>query len=305
MMREMIEIRWHGRGGQGVVTAARLLAEAAMEAGYFIQAFPDYGPERSGAPIRAYTRLSRSPISLHSPVKTPDLVIVLDETLLGDPSLLEGLKPDGWLIVNSALPPESVRRRVGGYKGHLALLDATRIALEVLRRNLPNTPLLGALARLTGLFSLEDLTRHIRHHLAAKFGEDVVRANLEAVRRGFEEVRIDPGQASPGERPIEVPSGGMALPWFELPRGGLILDAGNAIAYRTGDWRTFRPVVEMEKCTHCLYCWLYCPDDAIRVAGGRFLGFDEAHCKGCGICAAVCPPKAIIMVEESRVVAAV
>lgn len=303
-MQEMIEIRWHGRGGQGVVTAARLLAEAAMEAGYFIQAFPDYGPERSGAPIRAFTRLSRSPISIHSQVQTPDMVIVLDDTLLGNPSLLEGLKPEGWLVVNSARSPEQVRQQAGGYSGRLALLDATRIALEVLKRNLPNTPLLGALARLTGLFPLEDLTRHVRHHLAAKFGEEVVRANLEAVRRGFEEVWIDPGRIMSGERPIEAVQIGMALPWFELPRGGLILDAGNAIAYRTGDWRTFRPVVEMEKCTHCLYCWLYCPDDAIQVTGGRFLGFDEAHCKGCGICAAVCPPKAITMVEESRAVAA-
>ncbi|MCS6964888.1 2-oxoacid:acceptor oxidoreductase family protein [Thermoflexus sp.] len=303
-MQEMIEIRWHGRGGQGVVTAARLLAEAAMEAGYFIQAFPDYGPERSGAPIRAFTRLSRSPISIHSQVQTPDMVIVLDDTLLGSPLLLEGLKSEGWLVVNSARSPEQVRRQAGGYNGRLALLDATRIALEVLKRNLPNTPLLGALVRLTGLFSLEDLTRHIRHHLAAKFGEEVVRSNLEAVRRGFEEVWIDPGRIASGERPIEAVQSGMALPWFELPRGGLILDAGNAIAYRTGDWRTFRPVVEMEKCTHCLYCWLYCPDDAIQVRGGRFLGFDEAHCKGCGICAAVCPPKAITMVEESRAVAA-
>jgi pyruvate ferredoxin oxidoreductase gamma subunit len=302
-MGEMIEIRWHGRGGQGVVTAARLLAEAAMEAGYFIQAFPDYGPERSGAPIRAFTRLSRSPISLHSQVQAPDLVIVLDETLLGDPAILEGLKPEGWLVVNSGLPPDRVRARARGYPGRLALLDATRIALEVLQRNLPNTPLLGALARVTGLFSLEDLTRHLHHHLAPKFGEAIVQANLEAVRRGFEEVRIDPGRIPAGEWALEASTAGMALPWFELPRGGLILDAGNAVAYATGGWRTFRPVVEMEKCTHCLYCWLYCPDDAVRVAGERFVGFDELHCKGCGICAAVCPPKAITMVEEARVMA--
>lgn len=298
-MREMIEIRWHGRGGQGVVTAARLLAEAAMEAGYFIQAFPDYGPERSGAPVRAYTRLSRSPIFIRSQINAPDIVVVLDETLLGDPAILEGLPPEGWLVVNSGRPSDQIRAQAGGYAGRLALLDATRIAMETLKRNLPNTPLLGALARVTGLFSLEELSRHIRHHLASKFGEAVVQANLEAARRGYEEVRIAPER--PGlEQPQTSRPVGMAFPWFELPRGGLILDAGNAIAYRTGDWRVSRPVVEMAKCTHCLYCWLYCPDDAIRVAGGRFLGFDEDHCKGCGICAAVCPTKAIAMIAEQR-----
>lgn len=297
-MMDLMEIRWHGRGGQGVVTAAKLLAETAMEAGYDIQAFPDYGPERSGAPIRAFTRLSRSPIRVHSQIEAPDIVVVLDESLLGRVPVTAGLKPGGWLVVNTAFSSDPVRAKAGGYRGNLATLDATRIALDTLKRHIPNTPLLGALVRLTDLFPLEDLTCHIHRRLVYKFGEEVVLANLEAVRRGYEEVRIEavPERETGGEK--AAMRGPMA--WFELTTGGLIIEAGNAVEYPTGDWRTFRPIVDMNKCTHCLYCWLYCPDDAILVQDGKFVGFDYEHCKGCGVCAAVCPPKVISMVEEAE-----
>jgi pyruvate ferredoxin oxidoreductase gamma subunit len=188
-MEDIIEIRWHGRGGQGVVTAGKLLADAALDAEQFFQAFPDYGPERMGAPIRAYTRLSQGPIYVHSQIDEPHIVIVLDPTVMGTVKVAEGLREDGVLLVNTSDSPEAIRERVGFHTGRVCTVDANSIAMKYFGRELTNTPMLGAFARATGIFSLETLERQIHHKFDRKFGEDIVNANIDALRDAYNQLQ--------------------------------------------------------------------------------------------------------------------
>jgi pyruvate ferredoxin oxidoreductase gamma subunit len=188
-MRELTEIRWHGRGGQGVVTAGKLLAETAMVAGQYFQAFPDYGPERMGAPIRAYTRLSPKPITIHSQIEEPDVVLVLDPTLLGTVPVTEGLKEDGILLVNTSMSPAEVRRVTGFKTGKVFTVDASHIAIEEMGREITNTPMLGAFARATGLFDVEELSEQLRAWFGKRITQEMVEANVRALRRAAEEIK--------------------------------------------------------------------------------------------------------------------
>jgi pyruvate ferredoxin oxidoreductase gamma subunit len=188
-MEDVVEIRWHGRGGQGVVTAGKLLADAALDAGQFFQAFPDYGPERMGAPIRAFTRLSEGPISVHSQIAEPDIVIVMDPTVMGTVDVAEGLHEDGILLVNTPDLPKAVRERVNFHTGRVCTVDANTIAMKHFGRELTNTPMLGAFARATGIFSLETLEKQIHHKFDRKFGEDMVNANINALRDAYAELQ--------------------------------------------------------------------------------------------------------------------
>ncbi len=189
MNKELVEIRWHGRGGQGVVTAGKLLAETAMGTGQYFQAFPDFGPERMGAPIRSFTRLSSKPITIHSQIETPDVVLVLDPTLLGTVPVTEGLKDDGILIVNTSMSPQEVRQITGFQKGKVFTVDASHIAIEEMGRDITNTPMLGAFARATGLFDLEALVEQVRAWFGHKVSPEVVEANIRALRRAAQEIQ--------------------------------------------------------------------------------------------------------------------
>ncbi len=186
-MAQLTEIRWHGRGGQGVVTAGELLAEAALDSGQYFQAFPDYGPERMGAPIRAFTRLSPDPITIHSQVQEPDVVLVLDPTLLGPVPVTEGLKDDGVLLVNTSLSPQAVRDKLGFRKGRIFTVDASHIAIEEMGREITNTPMLGVFARATGSVGLDDLAHEIREWFGSKLSQKAIDANVRALRRAAEE----------------------------------------------------------------------------------------------------------------------
>ena len=188
-MQEMIEIRWHGRGGQGVVTASKLLAESAMANDKYFQAFPDYGPERMGAPIRAFTRLSPHPITIHSQVHEPDIVVVLDPTLLGSVAVTDGLKDGGTLLVNTSLSPDKVRAATGFHGGRVFTVDASHIALQEMAREITNTPMLGASARATGLFDIEVMAEELRAWFGKKLSPEAVEANIRAMRRAAEEVQ--------------------------------------------------------------------------------------------------------------------
>lgn len=190
-MERLIEIRWHGRGGQGVVTAGKLLTDLALDANYYFQAFPDYGPERTGAPIRAFTRLSPEPIHLHSQIEEPDVVVVLDPTLLGTVDVCEGLKPDGMLIVNTAESPAEVRRKLNLKTAHVATVDATRIALDTLGKAITNTPMLGALVKVTGIIEEDKLIDQVRKNFAKKFKPAIVEANVAAIERASQEIQKD------------------------------------------------------------------------------------------------------------------
>lgn len=189
MDKELVEIRWHGRGGQGVVTAGKLLAETAMGTGQYFQAFPDFGPERMGAPIRSFTRLSSKPITIHSQIETPDVVLVLDPTLLGAVPVTEGLKEDGILIVNTSMSPQEVRRITGFQGGKVFTVDASHIAIEEMGRDITNTPMLGAFARATGLFDLKALVEQVRSWFGHKVSPEVVEANIRALQRAAQEIQ--------------------------------------------------------------------------------------------------------------------
>jgi pyruvate ferredoxin oxidoreductase gamma subunit len=189
MSHELTEIRWHARAGQGAVTAAKLVAETALELDRYFQAMPEYGPERMGAPIQAFTRISEDPIEIHNNIEFPSVVVVLDETLLPIVDVTRGLTDDGVIIVNTCSPPETVRAALGIPHGTVATVDASGISLATLKRDMPNTPMLGALAKLTGLFTLEQINQHLTKTFGKKFSADVVNANVAAVTRAYEEVQ--------------------------------------------------------------------------------------------------------------------
>lgn len=183
----IFEIRWHGRAGQGAKSASQMLAEAALDMGKYVQAFPEYGAERTGAPMKAFNRISDEPILLHSSVETPNLVVVIDDTLLSNPDILAGTNEETVLIVNTVRPIEWVRQK-SGFKGKICVVKATDIALEELGRGTPNTVMLGAIARVTGVIELKYVEDKIRDMFLKKFGEEVVNKNIRALHRGYEEV---------------------------------------------------------------------------------------------------------------------
>ena len=190
-MGRLTEIRWHGRAGQGIVTAGELLAEAALKDNMYFQAFPDYGPERMGAPIKSYTRISDEPIDVHYQILSPEVVVVVNANVIGVVDVTEGLAEDGIVIVNSPEPPERIRERLGlkSSKARVFTVDATGIALDTLKRDIPATLMLGAIIRTTGLVGVENTVDLVREKLGAKLRGEVVEANVKALRRAYEEVK--------------------------------------------------------------------------------------------------------------------
>ncbi len=190
-MENMTEIRWHGRGGQGAKTAALLLGEAAINAGKYVQAFPEYGPERMGAPVASYDRIAEAEITIHSPVMEPDVVLVLDETLMDSIDVTKGLSEEkGTLVVNTPYSSEDIKKSLG-WKGKLVVLDATKIAEENIGRPIPNTPMMGALIGATGLMDIEHLLDDTKKKLEKKFRSkpEVIEGNLKAIKAAYEEVK--------------------------------------------------------------------------------------------------------------------
>jgi pyruvate ferredoxin oxidoreductase gamma subunit len=188
---KLTEIRWHGRAGQGVVTASELLAEAALKEGRYFQAFPEYGAERMGAPIKAYTRISDEPIEVHYQILNPEIVVVVNPNLLGAVDVTEGLVAEGVIIVNTPDPPEAIRQRLGlqGKKVQVFTVDATSIALDTLGRDIPSTLILGSIIRATSLVSLDNTLHLVKEKLGTKLRADVVEKNLTALRRAYDEVK--------------------------------------------------------------------------------------------------------------------
>jgi pyruvate ferredoxin oxidoreductase gamma subunit len=188
-MADTVEIRWHGRGGQGTVTAAKVLADACLSGGRYVQAFPEYGPERAGAPLRAYNRVSSKELRMHCPVLHPQLVSVVDATLLDSIDVTEGAAEDAIFVVNTSRDPMEIRARLNAGPGQKVFtVDATKIATECIGRALPNSPMLGAICKVTGLVTLGHLFEDIRKSFGKKFSQKIIDGNLEATRRGYEEV---------------------------------------------------------------------------------------------------------------------
>ncbi len=190
-MATMTEVRWHGRGGQGAKTAGYILAVAAAEEGWQVQAFPEYGAERRGAPMRSYVRISDSPIRLRSGITNPEIVVVLDPSLLESENPAEGIVEDGIIIVNTSDSPAQIRERLGNPAAQVWTVDATQISQDTIGRNMPNTPMLGALARVSDVLELEGARNSIRKQLGEKLPENIIQANFEAVQRAYDEVQSE------------------------------------------------------------------------------------------------------------------
>jgi len=190
-MDNLIEIRWHGRGGQGAKTASLLLADAAFNTGKYIQGFPEYGPERMGAPITAYNRISSNPITIHSNIYEPDYVVVVDDTLLESVDVTAGLKETGAIVINTTKSVDSLKGSLKGYKGNIYTIDARKISEEALGKYFPNTPMLAAIVKVSGIMTdealLEDMKGSFQHKFAKK--PEVIEGNMKALELALKEVK--------------------------------------------------------------------------------------------------------------------
>lgn len=319
----MIEVLWHGRGGQGAFTAARLLGAASSFAdGSYALAFPSFGPERRGAPMRAFTKMSREPIGDRSAVNRANYVIYLDDTLLGE-GWEDELLPDGKVIVNSV-------RSFGDPR--IVAIDANGISQKILGRPIPNTALLGALCSVCDYVSADNVKRAIEGYMPAKLHEKnkrVVDAALEAVGKTcLASAEGIPATASASQVIGSVSRETVKDAHADAPasRGETVMptlqtdvldpadfahatcyDGGYLVAKNAG-WRNMRPVLDADKCTGCLQCYLYCPDGCIfrpapqtaDAAGTAAVAIDYDFCKGCGVCVEVCRFGALVMVPESE-----
>lgn len=303
-MNSIFEVRWHGRGGQGVVTASKILAIAAFNEGFVgVQSIPLIGAERRGAQIEVYNRISRTPILIHSQVYAPDAVIVVDSSIISENNntVIRGLKKDGFLVLNAAHSNVLSSLRVPeGCSVYVA--DATSICLElglqVAGLEVLAMPMLGAFAKATGLVSIKSLEEAVKSSFEAK----LVKENVEAVVKAYwstRKVHLKPEQyvpPIPPSRPIRIPE---IHHWTDLPPVPTSTPSKGSIG-RTGDWRTHKPVVDREKCSKCLFCWMYCPEAAINVDSDGFPEIDYDYCKGCGVCSNECPKKAISMLVDKK-----
>ena len=190
-MENLIEIRWHGRGGQGTKTASLLLADAAFNTGKYIQGFPEYGPERMGAPITAYNRISDDPITVHSNIYEPDYVVVVDDTLLETVDVTAGLKTNGAIVINTTKSEDYLKSVLKGYKGKVYTIDARKVSTQALGRYFPNTPMLAAIVKVTGIMNDEDFLKDMEGSFKHKFAKkpEVIDGNMKALEMALNEVK--------------------------------------------------------------------------------------------------------------------
>ena len=191
MTDNLVEIRWHGRGGQGAKTASLLLADAAFNTGKYIQGFPEYGPERMGAPITAYNRISSKPITIHSNIYYPDFVVVVDDTLLESVDVTAGLKNDGGIIINTTKSEDEIKSLLKDYKGNIYTLDAKRISIDALGKYFPNIPMLAGIVKISNIMTDEQLINDMEDSLKHKFAKkpEVIEGNMNALKIALNEVK--------------------------------------------------------------------------------------------------------------------
>jgi len=285
----LFEIRLHGRGGQGAVTAAELLAKAAFEEDMFAQSFPFFGVERRGAPVMAFLRLSQSPISLHTNVKRPDIVVCLDAKLTREPFILEGVDKGGIAILNTSKRPEELELGIDLAK--IGTVNATEIAFNLFgTRTIPttNTSLMGAFIATTGLLRLDSIIRVIQKRWPGELGE----RNAKAATMAYEQTKIaEFAVEKQPSRTIELIEEPLVV---ESPFPPLLWEIGGL---KTASWRTYKPEILLEKCNKCKRCITFCPEGLIQeTLEGVDINMD--YCKGCGICAEVCRQNAIEMVPD-------
>jgi pyruvate ferredoxin oxidoreductase gamma subunit len=296
----MYAVRFHGRGGQGAKTASRILGTAAFLEGYQAQDSPIYGAERRGAPVAAFTRISRDPIRERGIIARPTLVVVADDSLLADPAarVSDGVTKDTALFVNTVKSAEQLRMETST-PGRLAALDLTVLVLQQfgMLRAL-SAPLGAVAARLLGL-KIEQVREAVARELA-DLGLDrpVIEQNQTLAEQCYERVPLVPVHEATGDA---AESAAMWAPVYEPPiRGTARITAGaNAPLRRTGTWRTFRPVLVPDKCNGCWLCFAHCPEGVIKIRGDGKPDIDYDYCKGCMDCVTVCPTHALIVEREA------
>ena len=190
-MSNLTEIRWHGRGGQGAKTAALLLADVAFQTGKYVQGFPEYGPERMGAPITAYNRISDTQIRVHSNIYDPQYVVVVDESLLEAVDVTRGLKKEGAILINTPRPKEEVLPHLKGYEGKVYTIDAHKVSMATMGKYFPNTPMLAAIVKVAGIMEEETFLREMQASFSHKFAgkPEVIEGNMAALKMALQEVR--------------------------------------------------------------------------------------------------------------------
>ncbi|AKB85291.1 2-oxoacid:acceptor oxidoreductase family protein [Methanococcoides methylutens] len=295
----MLRLRFHGRGGQGAKVASRVLGSAAFLDGYNAQDFPLYGAERRGAPITAFTRISRDDILERGLVSQPDVVVVMDETLLSDPQStpLSGLKKGGVVFVNTPLTPLETKEEYG-IEDHVITLDITKISLDMIGKPVLSSLAAAVAAKVAGIGE-KALRDALEKELSGIISErELLDRNTEAAIYCYNAVvpiSIETTEKfREKENVISIP--------FEtaLVSSPSILSKGNTPLRRTGNWRIFRPVWDYDACTKCMTCVARCPEGCIQLNEDGYPYTDYANCKGCLICAEECPVGAISKVRESH-----
>ncbi|MCK6556179.1 2-oxoacid:acceptor oxidoreductase family protein [Candidatus Binatia bacterium] len=296
-------IRFHGRGGEGVKLACRIVTRAGFIAGMTVQDSPLYGAERRGAPVVAFARIADEPILERGYIECPDAVVVMDASLLrhADAGVLSGIDAQTVVLVNSPGQPQEVARSFG-IVGHVVTLDVSSLALDVLGKHVLSAPVAGFVARVCRLVPRETLATAVRTELvAAGIPPAAVARNLALAERAF---AAAPSVGLPVRRENRCASSTAAESPFVVPHlpprvAAPTIGAPATSALRTLEgWRVYRPVIERNRCTRCLICFALCPEGAIALDGQNYPVVDYAHCKGCLVCATECPPGAIDQVRE-------
>ena len=299
----MFRIRFHGRGGQGMKTASRILGTAFFIEGYEVQDAPRYGAERRGAPIFAYVRADKTAVNERGTISHPDLVVVADDTLVGMPAagVLQGIEPETVLLINSHESADTWQHRLN-IQSSVLILPAREDVED--RAELPfvGSSCAGAAAALTGVISRETFAGAISEELG-HLGETIVKQNLDIALTAYDAMSEHAGKIKQSGLPSATDY--TKPEWIELPFEAAeisapIISAGvTSVEVRTGLWRTMRPIINYEKCSGCWWvCSTYCPDGAINVRDDGMPDIDYDHCKGCLVCVAQCPPHAIESIAE-------
>ena len=305
----MYRIRFHGRGGQGMKTASRILGSAFFGEGFEVQDAPRYGAERRGAPLFAYVRAARQVIHERGIIRYPDLVVVADDSLVAIPAagVMAGVNRHTALLINSDEAAETWRQRLN-FSGTLLSVPLDTAIGDALEHRYIGAVCAGAAARLTGVISQAALEHAIHSELDA-LGERIVTKNLHQALAAYERMAEHEGVVRPPDDSLTAdvqPPAWIDLP-FEAARIAApdIFTTANSVEVRTGLWRTMRPVIEYDRCNRCWWiCSTYCPDGAINVTAEGQPQIDYDHCKGCMVCVAQCPPHAIVAIAEHEAQAA-
>jgi len=300
----MYRIRFHGRGGQGMKTASRILGTAFFLSGFEVQDAPRYGAERRGAPVFAYVRADRKPINQRGVIRRPDLVIVADDSLVGIPAagVLAGILSEHTvLLINSDESPDTWKHRLN-FPGSVMVLPLHESVKDRAQLPYAGSACAAAAARLVGVISQETLEQAVRDELEP-LGQKIVDENLARVREAYALMADHEGMVTQAE---ELKAEDYGRPeWVDVPfetarvAAPDIFDGVTSVEVKTGLWRTLRPVIDYERCNRCWWvCSTFCPDSAIGVNEQGYPQIDYDHCKGCMICVAKCPPHAIGAVPE-------